>query len=159
MIQSMFKGCLSLEYINLQNVIETNKIQNINEIFQNTPENLVICLEEGNTPILTNLIKEKSCYTIYCGDDWIKQQKKLIKDTNTCFENCNSVAGYEYEYNGKCYDSCEYGFYYDKENPEIKRCKCNSDKCLLCSNVEPTKDLCISCNDSYYPIENDPTFG
>ena len=57
-----------------------------------------------------------------------------------------------------CYNSCEYGFYYDKENPEQKICKCSSDKCLLCSNVDPTKDLCITCNDSYYPIENDPIY-
>jgi hypothetical protein len=77
-IDSLFEGCLNLEYINIQNVKETNKIEKINDVFQNTPENLVICLNEGNCPKLTNLIKEKSCYTIYCGDDWIKHQKKLI---------------------------------------------------------------------------------
>ena len=74
----------------------------------------------------------------------------MIKDTNTCINSCNNSLDYEYEYNSVCYNSCEYGFYCDKENPEQKICKCSSDKCLLCSNVDPTKDLCITCNDSYH---------
>ena len=156
-INDMFNGCSNLEYINLQNVVETDKIKKINNVFKNTPDNLVICLDQGNAPILTNLIKEKNCYTIYCGDDWIKHQKKIIKDTNACADSCNISINYEFEFNSRCYDSCEYGFFYDKENPEQKRCKCNLDKCLICSNIELTKDLCISCNDSYYPKENDPT--
>ena len=151
-INSMFNGCINLEYINLKNVIETNKTENTNDVFKDTPENLVICLDETKSPNLTNLIREKSCYTIYCEDDWIKHQKKLIKGNNICLDNCSST----YEFNNKCYNSCDYGFYYDKENPQQKKCKCRSDKCLLCSEVEIIKNLCISCNDLYYPIENDP---
>ena len=117
---------------------------------------MVICLDEEKANNLTNLIIDKICYTIYCGDDWIRHQKKIIKDTNICIDSCNNSMDYEFEFNSKCYNSCEYGFFYDKENPEQKRCKCNLDNCLLCSNVEPTKNLCISCNDLYYPIENDP---
>ena len=75
-IHNMFKGCINLEYINLKNVIETNKIEKIYDVFKNTPENLVICLDQEKAPNLTSLIKEKSCYTIYCDDDWIKHQKK-----------------------------------------------------------------------------------
>ena len=149
-IHKMFKGCINLEYINLKNVIETNKIEKIYDVFKDTPENLVICLDQEKAPNLTSLIKEKSCYTIYC-----EHQKKLIKETNTCVGNYNS--NYEFEFNNKCYNSCDYGFYYDKENPEQKKCKCKSDKCLLCSDVEMLNNLCISCNDSYYPIENNPT--
>ena len=156
-MESMFNGCANLEYINLQNVIETNNIEKIDDVFKDTPDNLVICLNLENAPILTNLIKQKSCYTIYCGDDWIKHQKKLIKETNTCVESCYLSLNYEFEFNNKCFNSCVYGFYFDQENPQQKKCKCNSDKCLSCSEVESIKDLCISCNDSYYPKENDPT--
>ena len=142
-INALFKGCLNLEYINLQNFIENNNMEKISEVFDNIPENIVICLEQEKTKSLVNLIKTKSCYVIYCGDDWIRYQKKLIKDNNTCVDSCNNIMDYEFEFKGKCYNSCEYGFFYDKENPEQKKCKCNLDNCLLCSNVEPTKNLYI----------------
>ena len=130
----------------------------MNNIFQNIPENIVICLNQENAKNLTDLIRTKSCYTVYCGDNWTEHQKKIIKESNNvCIDSCNNNNDYEFEFNSKCYNSCEYGFYYDKENPNQKRCKCNLDKCLLCSNVEPAKNLCISCNDFYYPLENDPT--
>lgn len=57
--------------------------------------------------------------------------------------------------NSKCYDKCEHGHFYDEIDKNFK-CKCNLEQCLLCSYVEPTKNLCISCNRSFYPKENDP---
>ena len=152
---NMFKGCLNLEYINLKNAKENNRIQLINDVFTDIPENIVICINETNAPRLTELIKNESCYTNYCGDDWIKHQKKLINGRNECVESCNNNEDYEYEFNNKCYNSCEYGFYYDKDNSQQKKCKCKLDKCLLCSNIESIKNLCISCNEGYYPKEND----
>ena len=159
-INYIFKDCLNLEYINLKNILEPNNNEEIYNIFSDTIENIVLCIDKENSPKLAELIvaiKNENCYKIYCGDDWISHQKKLIKDSSICIDSCNNNKDYEYEFNNKCYDSCEYGFFYDKDNPVQKRCKCNLEKCLLCSNVESTKDLCISCNYLYYPLENDPT--
>ena len=33
--------------------------------------------------------------------------------------------------------------------------KCEFDKSYSCPNVEQAKNLCITCNNSFYPIEND----
>ena len=158
-LDDLFSGCVNLEYINLQNIRDINRLD-FEKIFKDIPKNLVICLSQENGEKfkeLMNITNNENCYTIYCGDDWIKHQKKLINGTNTCINSCNNSINYEFEFNGKCYNSCEYGFYYDKENSQQKKCKCNLEKCLLCSNVDSVKDLCLSCNDLYYPIENDPT--
>ena len=82
------------------------------------------------------------------------KQKKIIKDTNECINNCADNNDYKYEYNGKCYSNCpnEY-FYYDDNN--IK-CKCELEKCLTYPTVASNKQLCTKCNDNYYPMENDP---
>ena len=64
-IDSMFSGCLNLEYINLQKLIETNKINGIFDyVFENIPENVIICLDKEKAPNLTSLITQKSCYSI-----------------------------------------------------------------------------------------------
>ena len=79
----MFSGCKQLEYINLQLYDEVKSITNINYILQNVPENLVICINKNNhiTELLAQ-IKQKSCPTIYCGDDWKAHQRQM--ENNTC---------------------------------------------------------------------------
>ena len=75
-IESMFDGCEKLEYINLNNVVETTTFSTINygNIFRGIPENSVICLTE-KAPILTSLIRNITCPIIYCGDNWKQKQK------------------------------------------------------------------------------------
>ena len=122
-IQNMFFGCLNLEYINFQNVRETNKIKRNSDVFKDTPNNLIICLDQEKAPKLTKLIattKDESCYRIYYGDDWIKYQKKLIKGSNICIDKYNNSKDYVLDTNNKCYNSCYYGYFYDNENSEKK---------------------------------------
>ena len=69
--KSMFDGCIKLEYINLKNISEKQELNYLN-IFRGIPENIVICLTEENTPILTSLIRNLTCSIIYCDDDWKK---------------------------------------------------------------------------------------
>ena len=157
-INNMFNGCSKLEYINLQNVKETDKIEKIENVFLNTPENLIICLDREKAPRLMEQLatnKDESCYRIYCGDDWITQQKKLINGSNICIDKYNNSKEYKINNNNQCSDSCYYGYFYTQENIESKNYKCNLDKCLLCSNIIPIKYLCVFCKDSYYPIDND----
>ena len=52
----MIKGCIKLEYINLKNVKETEKIEKMHDIFLNTLENIVICIDRNNAPNLSNLV-------------------------------------------------------------------------------------------------------
>ena len=52
--------------------------------------------------------------------------------------------------------NCQKGFLYDDKNNSLNICKCVLDKCLLCNKVSFDKNLCIKCNDNYYPKENDP---
>ena len=66
-------------------------------IFRNIPENVVICLTENKTENLTNEIKKKSCYTIYCGYDWINHQKKIVNGTNICIDTCSNSNDYPFE--------------------------------------------------------------
>ena len=59
---------------------------------------------------------------------------------------------YKYEYNGKCVQECSNGFYVENN---IKYCKCENVKCLICTSVALSLYLCNKCNDNYYPKEND----
>ena len=158
-VDSMFQGCSNLQYINLQNAIKTNDTQyNYINVFRGTPENLVICINETNVPELAQLIKEKdpTCYRIDCSNDWKSIQKKIINGANNC-NKCSNNEEYKYELDGICQSTCQYGIFFD-EKDSIQKCKCEFNKCYSCQvNIEPAENLCISCNESFYPKENDTT--
>ena len=70
---------------------------------------------------------------------------------------CISCYDNKYLHKGKCVDNCLNGFYEDENNSTIKICKCDEfNKCKSCSAESLShNNLCISCNDNYYPILND----
>ena len=157
-MQEMFQGCTNLEYINMYNFDE-NKLEKINYIFSNIPENIVLCLKEmkPESKIYSELINKKKCPVFDCSNDWKSRQKKQIYNKNNqCFDNCTITQQYPYEYNGKCYDQCQFGFLYDENNNKMDKCKCQLDLCLLCPNSALMKNLCTKCITNYYPKENDP---
>ena len=128
-ITNMFYGCINLKYINLKNYNEKSLTKNGN-IFYNVPDNIVICLNKSNNiSILLSQIQNKNCYNIDCSDNWNSNQKIIINETGKCIDNCKSDN--IYENNIKCYENCQKG--------------------IILNN-----GLCTKCNDSYYPIENDP---
>ena len=47
-MRCMFKGCIKLEYINLENFKENNDIRTSNNIFDQVPHNIVVCIKENN---------------------------------------------------------------------------------------------------------------
>ena len=66
---NMFNGCVNLAYLNLQNFREVKESITINNVFNNTPDNIVICLNRESAPKLVELITTKNyenCTTIYC---------------------------------------------------------------------------------------------
>ena len=123
----MFNGNNNLEYINLQNFneskITTNK-DHYKDIFAKIPENVVICInEENNLEKILPQIRNISCYTIDCSDNWKLKQKKIIYETAQCIENCQNNEKYKYEYNNKCYQNCSQGYLFYDNN----KCKCELD--------------------------------
>ena len=153
----LFDNCINLEYINLKNFDDKKIVQSETQnMFLNVPNNVVICINKTITSlkILSQLTNQK-CPIIDCTDDWKLKQKKIINDTNECTESCNNGSKYKYEYNGKCYENCSFGFFYD-ENDKVNKCKCESEECLICPKITLNEKLCIKCNNDYYPKENDP---
>ena len=66
--------------------------------FKNIPENIVICINESITQSkILPIIKDISCYTIDCTNDWKSKQKKIIINTNKCIESCNNSSRFQYE--------------------------------------------------------------
>ena len=79
--------------------------------------------------------------------------KKINNDNDNCVDSCNNER-YNYEYNGKCYENCLYGYFTDNIN---KECKCELEKCLTCPTVALKNNLCTQCFENYYQMENDPS--
>ena len=128
---SMFNGCSNLEYINLKNFIENNSLT-VSNIFDNVPDNIVLCLNENSVKILGKII-DKNCYTLDCSNNWKINQKKIINKRDICFDNFNNNILYKCEYHGKYYE------YYKNDNfmnnSTIKYCQCEINKCSTCSNI------------------------
>ena len=86
------------------------------------------------------------------------------QDCKTCNYNinilkteCTSCYENKYLHKGNCVDECINGYYEDENDSSIKICKCEEyTKCKSCSKESLShNNLCISCNDYYYPILND----
>ena len=157
---NMFHGCINLEYINLKNFYKNKLVssRDYEDMFKNITDNVVICINTDNIyEKISSLISEIKCPVFDCSNEWESKQKKIIKfanNTEQCVENCESETQYIFEYNGKCIDNCEKVL--NDNNNEIKKCKCELDQCLLCPQVALNKNLCLTCNDNYFQIENDP---
>ena len=54
-MNSMFDGCTKLEYINLKNFNDSRLNINLKNIFNQVPDNIVICINKNNTKILEQL--------------------------------------------------------------------------------------------------------
>ena len=86
-LKNMFKDCDYLNYINFQLYKDRDEADRLNDILVNTPQNMVICInEDDTTEKLQQIIYEKICPTIYCGYNWKSKQKKILPN-NTCVEN------------------------------------------------------------------------
>ena len=81
------------------------------------------------------------------------------KTCETDINICTSCYENKYLYKGSCISNCVNGFYQDKTDSSINRCKCQEQvKCKECSSESLShNNLCISCNDNYHPILNDDT--
>jgi len=73
-IGGMFSSCYKLEYVNLNNSQKFLQYAKDSNLFQESSENLVICIQSVDN---TNINNEGSCRVIDCSDNWRKNQKKI----------------------------------------------------------------------------------
>ena len=122
-----------------------------------------------------NIEEEEECpsykYNTDCFDDILegyylkdsinKILDKCHEDCKSCEEketldntNCKTCPTGKYLNFGNCTDSCKNSFYTDSEGNNI--CKCSlDDKCKNCTKESYDLDLCITCNDGFYPKFDD----
>ena len=87
-----------------------------------------------------------------CHSDCKTCEKSSEIDSTNC-KSCSSND--KFLYFGNCVTNCSNGFYYDEIDTSIKICKCELEKCYKCSKESIKQNLCISCNDGYYPKYNE----
>ena len=152
-MNDMFDNCINLIYLNMKN-FDKIILKTTHSIMDLVPNNVFVCGDiEIILPKIT--IGGRKCYTIDCSDNWQQIQKRIINNnSNTCIDSCENDNIYKYEYNGKCYQNCSNGFYIENDK---KYCKCQIDKCKICTSVALELNRCNKCNDNYYPKENDET--
>ena len=80
--------------------------------------------------------------------------KECDKKNDANNSNCKSCLNNKFLYLGNCVTSCINGFIEDSLGNKIYNCFNN--KCKECSNESNDLDLCISCNESFYPKIDDP---
>ena len=148
-ITNMFYGCTSLKYINLKNYNENSNIENYNNIFNDIPNNVVICINDNTNFKIYNQIKEILCYTIDCSDEWILKQKKYNNETKRCINNYN----YYTEYSINDYNSNSYNNYSNIDenvasNLLDKECYYTCKTCEIMGDNKTHN--CLECNSDFY---------
>ena len=133
-MSKMFNGCSNLEYINLKNFNENINL-NVDDIFYNIPDKIVVCLNGVGNKIKQEILK-KSNYRLDCSDNW---KIELIDKADVCFNYSNNGILYKYEYQGKYYENLNNENL--TNNSPIKYCQCDKEKCISCSNISSFIDL------------------
>ena len=176
LIHEMFDGCINLKYINIKNFQDrylSNNFDDYKNIFNNIPEDVVICVNESNIQNkIFNQMKNIKCFNIDCSENWESKQKKIINKTNDCeceLNNCLSCSNLESDINKKICTKCPQNFYLldnDTQNyNEYKNCYTNMTgyylandsfykKCYYtCEECETEGNNifhnCLSCDKNY----------
>ena len=135
----MFDGCEKLEFINLKNFNENNLSESVN-IFNNTKNNIIICInEKNNINQILSKIESKKCYNMDCSENWKLKQKKLIEQIDICVEKCDNIT----QDNDNCFKE-PIGYYFDKNNSLYKRCYNSCETCEI--NGDNNTHNCVKCN-------------
>ena len=176
-MNKMFYNCINLIYLDLTNFDSSSILlmQGIEGMFKNCNSNLIYCIKNINSKnkqFITQIENDISQNIINdCSNICFNNNKKIIYDDRICSLNCTDTDKYNFKnicykkcptntylmFENNCVTNCINGYYIDKDDSSIKICKCINPKCLECSLESLANDLCISCNDDYYPIYNDPS--
>ena len=139
------------------------------EYVSSYPEGTIVSSEK----IVTKLIcddyydyEKKECISTipdgyFCNSTEDKTIDKCHSDCEKCNKketignsNCISCKSPKKLKEGNCVDNCPKGEF---EDNGIIKCKCENEKCLSCSEISLSKNLCISCNNeqNFFPKLND----
>ena len=124
------------------------------------PSSNNLCLKTLECSIYSNIDKTECFDEIPVGYYIFDEQQKIIDKCHdsclTCNKkeeegntNCLTCKNDYFLYNGNCFENCQYGDYTENS---IKKCTCLSNsKCKICPDENLNSNLCISCNQGYYP--------
>ena len=112
-MNNMFSECKNLGYINFKNFkkpgggIFTSGDWILDNILDNTPQNMVMCFTESEENEFSQIFSSKKCKLIDCSQNWKSIQKKINAETGNCMDSCSGEFKYYYQY--KCYKQCPLG--------------------------------------------------
>ena len=131
-LYSMFSGCNNLQYLNIKDLYEdfwNPNGNNYNNIFENNPQNMVICMPDKAYLLKTLFSKNITCGVIDCSENWKQKQKKINGETGACMNKCS--GDFKYEYKTICYRKCPSGTRYNvtqKQCEEYVKPQCKNNK-------------------------------
>ena len=139
----MFANNNQLVYINLENM-NNNNLKSIVNIFNESVENMVFCIDKQNASKFNEQIEKKTCSIVSCSFDWEKKRNKIDNQTYKCIEgDCSKVNKYFYDY--YCLEKCPPGYLHHNymcynESSIIY------DKTYNISDNITTNDIIINCD-------------
>ena len=139
-----------------ENWRKVQKKNNTNQCVDNCPSNKY----EYMGKCYQKCPEDTTAYNRQC----YNKEEKCDHNCKTCIINnnivvssiCTSCYSDQYLNNGKCVDNCINDYFLDEKDASVKICKCELNKCNLCTNESLSNNLCISCNKegNYYPKIN-----
>ena len=131
-IIEMFNFCNQLKYINFKNAIFPDNFESTGAFL--ATKNLVLCTNDKG---LIDIINSTECAKVDCSNNWSYNQKKIIKENDTCIDNC-FLSEYKYEYETYCYEQCPNRTIPNKNNIcyELKLSDEIQDKQELVDNIK-----------------------
>ena len=107
-MESMFQDCKNLGYLNLIKYSEPNpEYFFYDNILDNTPQNMVICLSDYGTSKLKTIFSNKSCAVLSCDDNWKIKQNLINDEDGNCVDSCS--GNFLYNYLNRCQRKCPKG--------------------------------------------------
>ena len=124
---NIFKNCGALKFVKLNSKSKKNFDKFIG-LFINDKYIITFCYSENEDSNLFDIIDRNN----KCNNPCFKKSFKMILETQTCIENCESNDKYQYEYNNFCYENCPEGsFLFDNK---CKNCYYKCKNCLGSGN-------------------------
>ena len=101
-MNKMFYNCKSLSYMNLLGFSENNALE-LDNIFIGTKNDLIYCINNQNSPRISNLLFRYKNTTNSCSNNCFEGTKKFIPDKNMCIGSCSDDDTYKDEFFNLCY--------------------------------------------------------
>ena len=152
------------EFLCIDNCKDMQLVEYNSECVSSCPEGMIVSSENKCSELICENYydyEHKNCINdipkgFFCNSSEAKTIDKCHPDCEICKQketidnsNCISCKSPKILKEGNCVDSCTKGVFLDNG---IHKCKCENEKCLSCSEISLSHDLCISCNNelNYY---------